>query len=65
MDSAQDLIARPVLSNEDLERRFRRTVDDALAAGLVSLHDAGLKPESLAFFKGFVIYPRLIPTVKR
>ncbi|KAF9474742.1 hypothetical protein BDN70DRAFT_884495 [Pholiota conissans] len=51
VDSAQDLITRPVLSTEDLERRFRRTVQDAHAVGLVSLHDAGLKPESLAFFK--------------
>ncbi|KJA23395.1 hypothetical protein HYPSUDRAFT_39875 [Hypholoma sublateritium FD-334 SS-4] len=51
MDSAQDLIAQPALTEEDLTRRFQRTVADALAAGLVSLHDAGFKPDSLAFFK--------------
>ena len=54
MDSAQDLIARPILSEEDLERQFRTTVDGALAAGLTSLHDAGFNPDSLAFFKRWV-----------
>jgi len=51
MDSAQDLIARPTLGDDDLERQFRTTVDEARAVGLTSLHDAGFKPESLAFFK--------------
>ncbi|KDR67040.1 hypothetical protein GALMADRAFT_258710 [Galerina marginata CBS 339.88] len=51
MDSAQDLIARAPSTEDDLERRFRTTVNHALAAGLTSLHDAGFKPDSLAFFK--------------
>ena len=58
MDSAQDLIAQPLPTEEDLARRFQRTVADALAAGLVSLHDAGFKPESLAFFKRYVLCRR-------
>ncbi|TFK44025.1 amidohydrolase family-domain-containing protein [Crucibulum laeve] len=51
IDSAQDLIKRPVLTQEDLERQFTTTVNDALKHGLTSLHDAGFKPESLAFFR--------------
>ncbi|KAF8965645.1 amidohydrolase family-domain-containing protein [Flammula alnicola] len=51
MDNAQDLIARPIMTDDDLERRFRISVESALAVGLTSLHDAGLNPESLAFFK--------------
>ncbi|KAF9455444.1 amidohydrolase 3, partial [Collybia nuda] len=51
MDSAMDLIARPVLSAEDLEKRFAVTVKEALSKGVVSLHDAGFKPVSLDFFK--------------
>ena len=50
MDSAQDLISRPTLADDDLERQFRTTVDEARAVGLTSLHDAGFNPESLAFF---------------
>lgn len=51
MDSAQDLIARPPPTERDLERYFQTTVNEALAVGLTSLHDAGFKPDSLAFFK--------------
>jgi len=51
MDSAQDLIARPTLAEDDLERQFQTTVDGAHAVGLTSLHDAGFNPESLAFFR--------------
>jgi hypothetical protein len=51
MDSAMDLVARPELSDEDLERRFAITVKAALSTGVVSLHDAGFKPYSLNFFK--------------
>lgn len=51
MDSAQDLIARPILTEEDLKRRFDVTVRDALSTGLTSLHDAGFNPTSLDFFK--------------
>jgi hypothetical protein len=58
MDSAQALIARPTLRDDDLQRRFRTTVDEARAVGLTSLHDAGFKPESLAFFKRLgIFYP--------
>lgn len=51
MDSAQDVIARPVPAEEDLEQRFLTTVRDALSHGLTSLHDAGFKPDSLKFFQ--------------
>ncbi|PPQ95932.1 hypothetical protein CVT26_016153 [Gymnopilus dilepis] len=51
MDSAQELIKRTPLSENDLKRHFRTTVQEALSSGLTSLHDAGLTPESLAFFQ--------------
>lgn len=51
MDSAQDLITRPEPTDADLQKRFRTTVDHALRNGLTSLHDAGFKPESYAFFE--------------
>lgn len=53
MDTAMDLITRPVLSDEDLEKRFAVTVKEALSKGVVSLHDAGFKPVSLNFFKKY------------
>lgn len=56
MDSAQDLIAQPVLTEEDLKRRLDVTVRDALSTGLTSLHDAGFKPASLDFFKRWRFY---------
>lgn len=55
MDSAQDLISRPTPADDDLERQFRTTVDEARAVGLTSLHDAGFNPESLAFFGRCVV----------
>ncbi|CAA7270285.1 unnamed protein product [Cyclocybe aegerita] len=51
IDSAQDLIYRPPPTDEVLSRRFEITVRNALAVGLTSLHDAGFKPDSLAFFR--------------
>jgi len=51
LDSAQDLIMRPPPKDEDLARRFKTTVKAALSVGLTSLHDAGFKPDSLAFFR--------------
>lgn len=58
VDNAQDLIKRPPLTQVDLQKRFKATVDDALAFGLTSIHDAGLKPASLEFFKKFVNFRR-------
>ena len=51
MDNAQELIKHPVLTDDDLYRRFKTTVDHSLQHGLTSLHDAGFKPDSLAFFR--------------
>ncbi|KAF5376300.1 hypothetical protein D9615_008482 [Tricholomella constricta] len=50
LDTAMDLIKRPNLTHADLSARFKTTVTHALRAGLTSLHDAGFKPESFAFF---------------
>ncbi|TFK70067.1 hypothetical protein BDN72DRAFT_767082 [Pluteus cervinus] len=54
LDNAQDLISRPPATDSDLEKRFQLTVAEALSHGLTSLHDAGFKPESLAFFQSRV-----------
>ena len=50
MDTAQDLIVQPPLSDQELSRRFNSAVKDAFAHGLTSLHDAGYKPDSMGVF---------------
>lgn len=50
LDSAQDIIFQPELTEADLERRFSVAVQDVVAFGLTSVHDAGLNPMSLNFF---------------
>lgn len=52
LDNAQELVQKPPLTEKDLLRRFKYVVQDALANGLTSIHDAGFSPVSLAFFKG-------------
>jgi predicted amidohydrolase YtcJ len=54
IDNAQDLIKKPPITEHDLIKRFNRTIRDAVASGLTSLHDAGFDPMSLKFFKRFV-----------
>lgn len=51
LDNAQELVKQPKLTELDLEKRFKVAVRDAHAYGLTSIHDAGLDPMSLAFFK--------------
>ncbi|KAK7057396.1 putative amidohydrolase YtcJ [Favolaschia claudopus] len=50
LDNAQDLIFQPPLTDDDLSRRFSIAVQDVVAMGLTSVHDAGLNPISLEFF---------------
>ncbi|KAG5636359.1 hypothetical protein H0H81_008307 [Sphagnurus paluster] len=50
-DKAQELLKQPELTEGDLLRRFHVAVRDAHAYGLTAIHDAGLDPASLAFFK--------------
>ncbi|KAJ7668392.1 amidohydrolase 3 [Mycena polygramma] len=50
LDNAQDIIFQPALTEDDLMRRFSVAVQDAVAFGLTSVHDAGLNPMSLDFF---------------
>jgi hypothetical protein len=56
IDNAQELIKKPALTDSDLERRFAVTVNNAIASGLTSIHDAGFDPMSLEFFKRSVSY---------
>jgi predicted amidohydrolase YtcJ len=51
LDNAQDLVTRPTPTERDLLRRFNAAVNDALSYGITSVHDAGLKPVSLDFFR--------------
>ncbi|KDR75392.1 hypothetical protein GALMADRAFT_123246 [Galerina marginata CBS 339.88] len=51
LDNAQELLKQPELTDNDLLRHFKVTVRDAHRYGLTSIHDAGLDPMSLAFFK--------------
>ncbi|KAJ7032151.1 amidohydrolase family-domain-containing protein [Mycena alexandri] len=50
LDNAQELLKTPPLTEADLVQRFTAAVNDALAYGLTSIHDAGLDPTSLEFF---------------
>ncbi len=53
LDNAQELAnsQRPEPTYEQLEQRFNLTVQDAVAHGLTSIHDAGFDPRSLTFFR--------------
>ena len=51
LDNAQELLKQPEITESDLLRRFKVAVRDAHALGLTSIHDAGLDPVSLTFFK--------------
>lgn len=64
LDNAQELVKSPELTEEDLLKRFGVTVKDALSKGLTSIHDAGLDPISLKFFKRsvFAVFPGMIET---
>lgn len=55
LDNAQELLKQSELTENDLLRRFKVTVRDAHRYGLTSIHDAGLDPVSLAFFKRFMM----------
>ncbi|EPQ57555.1 amidohydrolase 3, partial [Gloeophyllum trabeum ATCC 11539] len=44
LDNAQELVQKPPLTEKDLLRRFKYVVQDALANGLTSIHDAGFSP---------------------
>jgi predicted amidohydrolase YtcJ len=51
LDNAQELIKQPRLLEDDLLRRFNSAIEQAVKFGLTSIHDAGLDPVSLNFFK--------------
>ncbi|KAJ3873765.1 amidohydrolase family-domain-containing protein [Lentinula edodes] len=51
LDNAQELVKQPKLLEDDLLRRFDSAIQNAVKFGLTSIHDAGLDPASLKFFK--------------
>ncbi|KAG6891753.1 hypothetical protein C0992_006174 [Termitomyces sp. T32_za158] len=54
LDNAQELLRQPQPTEADLVQRFRLAVKDAHASGLTTVHDAGLDPASLAFFRRYL-----------
>ncbi|KAI5889720.1 uncharacterized protein SCHCODRAFT_02510687 [Schizophyllum commune H4-8] len=59
LDNAQELVKQPPLTEDDLERRFSITVNAAHKYGVTAIHDAGLDPVSLRFFKSRAAKGRL------
>lgn len=55
LDNAQELVKQPKLLEDDLLRRFDSAIQNAVKFGLTSIHDAGLDPASLKFFKQLVL----------
>ncbi|KAF5389360.1 hypothetical protein D9757_004382 [Collybiopsis confluens] len=51
LDNAQELVKQPKLLEDDLLKRFNAAIEQAVRYGLTSIHDAGLDPVSLNFFK--------------
>jgi len=55
LDNAQEFLKQPEVTENDRLRYFKVAVRDAHRLGITSMHDAGLNPASLAFFKRFVV----------
>ncbi|KIK68827.1 hypothetical protein GYMLUDRAFT_1000742 [Collybiopsis luxurians FD-317 M1] len=51
LDNAQELVKQPKLLENDLLKRFNDAMHQAVKYGITSIHDAGLDPASLNFFK--------------
>ena len=51
LDNAQDLVQRPPPSHGSLTKLFNATVRHALSHGVTAIHDAGISPLSLYFFR--------------
>ncbi|KAL1736963.1 amidohydrolase family-domain-containing protein, partial [Schizophyllum commune] len=50
VDNAQNLIAYPAYTDEDLLKKFSYTANDALSYGITTVHDAKLDPKEMDFF---------------
>ncbi|KAI5898555.1 uncharacterized protein SCHCODRAFT_02612450 [Schizophyllum commune H4-8] len=50
VDNAQNLIAYPAYTDEDLLKKFSYTANDALSYGITTVHDAKLDPKEIDFF---------------
>ncbi|KAJ3805913.1 amidohydrolase family-domain-containing protein [Lentinula aff. lateritia] len=61
LDNAQELVKQPKLLENDLLRRFDSAIQNAVKFGLTSIHDAGLDPASLKFFKQLVLSTQVLP----
>jgi len=51
VDNAMSLIPKPPRSERQMLEYFSTTVQEALAHGLTSIHDAAVYPPMIAFFK--------------
>ncbi|KAI6120257.1 amidohydrolase family-domain-containing protein [Pisolithus croceorrhizus] len=59
VDNAMSLIPVPPPSKADMLRYFDRTVSDALAVGLTSIHDAATEPDAVEFYRQYAESKRL------
>ena len=50
VDNAQNLIAYPAYTDDDLLKKFSYTANDALSYGITTVHDAKLDPKEIYFF---------------
>lgn len=50
VDNAQNLIAYPLYTDDDLLKKLAYTMNDALSYGITTVHDAKLDPEEIEFF---------------
>ncbi|KAI6118109.1 amidohydrolase family-domain-containing protein [Pisolithus sp. B1] len=53
VDKAKSLIPVPSPSEADMLRYFDKTVKDALAVGLTSIHEASTDPDAIEFYKQY------------
>ena len=53
MDNAKRIVPTPTPTNAQLRDYFERTVRDAHAVGLTSIHDASTDLQAITFYKEF------------
>jgi predicted amidohydrolase YtcJ len=51
LDNAQQLVPQPAWSDDQISEFAQITLDDALAHGLTSIHDAAAEPYMIKFWQ--------------
>lgn len=55
MDNAMSIVPVPPPTKVQLRDYFERTVRDAYAVGLTSIHDAATEPHEIEFYQEYVL----------